>query len=125
MRFSVESRVPFLDRALTEFAFRLPERFFVTDDGTTKNLLRSAMRGVVPDAILDRRDKIGFATPEAEWLRERSADELVSANIGFLDAAAARQWHTMSEAELGLGAGGQWRLLNLARWVRVFGIDAR
>lgn len=125
MRFSVESRVPFLDRALTEFTFRLPERFFVTDDGVTKNLLRSAMRGVVPDAVLDRRDKIGFVTPEAEWLQELSGDELNSANIGFLDATASRDWHTMSEAALGLGAGGQWRLLNLARWVRVFDVDAR
>jgi asparagine synthase (glutamine-hydrolysing) len=31
-------------------------------------VFREAMRGLVPDAILDRRDKIGFATPEAEWL---------------------------------------------------------
>lgn len=70
MRFSVESRVPFLTKNLAEFIFSLPESYLVSGAGETKSLFRSAMRGIVPDAILDRRDKVGFITPEFEWLKD-------------------------------------------------------
>lgn len=68
MRFSVESRVPFLTTTLADFLLTLPEEYLVSPQGETKHLLRRAMRGLVPDEILDRRDKIGFATPEQAWL---------------------------------------------------------
>lgn len=69
MRFSVESRVPFLTQDLAEFLFSLPEDYLISKSGETKSIFRAAMRGIVPDEILDRRDKIGFATPEFEWLK--------------------------------------------------------
>lgn len=68
MRFSVESRVPFLTTDMADFMFSLPECYLVSSEGETKHLLRSALRGIVPDVVLDRRDKIGFATPEQQWL---------------------------------------------------------
>ncbi len=68
MRFSVESRVPFLTTDLAAFSLSLPEDYLVSPEGETKRLLRSAMRGIVPDEVLNRRDKIGFATPEQQWL---------------------------------------------------------
>ena len=71
MHYSIESRVPFLTTRLAEFALKLPEEHLIAPDGTTKFLLRTAFRGLMPDAILDRRDKIGFATPEGAWLRQR------------------------------------------------------
>src|SRR5205807_3214015 len=64
MAFSIESRVPFLTMPLVDFLLRLPEEHLIGRDGTTKNVFRQAMRGLVPDTILDRRDKIGFQTPE-------------------------------------------------------------
>ena len=67
MRFSIESRVPFLDRALNELLLSLPEDWLVGPDGTTKRILRDAVRGWIPDAVIDRRDKVGFETPETEW----------------------------------------------------------
>lgn len=70
MRFSVESRVPFLTTALADFLLTLPEEYLVAANGETKHLLRRAMRGLVPDEVLARRDKIGFATPEQAWLRQ-------------------------------------------------------
>ena len=70
MRFSVESRVPFLTTTLADFMLTLPEEYLVSPLGETKHLLRKAMRGLVPDEILDRRDKIGFATPEQAWLMQ-------------------------------------------------------
>ncbi len=70
MAFSIESRVPFLTPAIVNFVYQLPEEFIIGPDGTTKHVFRTAMRGLVPDAILDRRDKIGFATAENVWIRE-------------------------------------------------------
>lgn len=68
MRFSIESRVPFLTTELTEFLLSLPENYLISDGGETKHIFRAAMRGIVPDQSLDRRDKIGFQTPEQDML---------------------------------------------------------
>ena len=68
MAFSIESRVPFLTLPLAEFLLSLPEHFLISNEGETKHIFREAMRGIVPDSHLDRKDKIGFATPESEWL---------------------------------------------------------
>ena len=74
MAFSVESRVPFLDVDVAEFLLTLPEDYLVSSRGQTKRVLRAAMRGIVPDAILDRRDKIGFETPQRSWLKTAHLD---------------------------------------------------
>lgn len=68
MRFSVESRVPFLTLEQVEFALSLPEHYLVSTSGETKHVFRRAMQGIVPDEILLRKDKIGFEPPENEWL---------------------------------------------------------
>lgn len=68
MRFSVENRVPFLTVPIANFLLSLPEEYLISSQGETKSIFRAAMRDIVPDAVLDRRDKIGFATPEREWL---------------------------------------------------------
>jgi asparagine synthase (glutamine-hydrolysing) len=68
MRFSIESRVPFLTTGLADSLLTLPEHFLISPSGETKHVFRAAMRGIVPEDVLDRRDKIGFATPEFEWL---------------------------------------------------------
>ena len=70
MRFSVESRVPFLTTPLADFLLTLPEDYLISPGGETKRILRAAMRGIVPDAVLDRRDKVGFSTPEFAWMRQ-------------------------------------------------------
>jgi asparagine synthase (glutamine-hydrolysing) len=68
MAFSIESRTPFLTPALVNFVFSLPEEYIITADGKSKAVFRHAMRGIVPAPILERQDKIGFATPEQDWL---------------------------------------------------------
>jgi asparagine synthase (glutamine-hydrolysing) len=69
MAFSRESRLPFLDYRLVEFVLSLPtrQRFRNTE---TKWILRKAMEGININSILNRKDKIGFATPEGEWYQE-------------------------------------------------------
>ena len=56
MRFSVESRVPFLTLDQADLLLSLPEQYLISQAGETKSVFRAAMRGIVPDAILDRRD---------------------------------------------------------------------
>lgn len=126
MRFSIESRVPFLDRALAEFVLGLPEEWLIGPDGTSKRILRDAARGLIPDVVLDRRDKVGFATPQSDWLDRLGARPADPEHpIGFLTAAGDGSITAgLSEAQLLWGSGAHWRLINLHRWVALEGIDA-
>ncbi len=122
MRFSVESRVPFLTHQLADFTLGLPEEYLVSLQGESKHLLRAAMRGIVPDEVLDRKDKIGFATPEQNWLMGMSdtVREWLGHDIGlpFLDqqrivaefdqVVSGRRTYTMQI----------WRWINFIRWYR-------
>ncbi len=67
MAYSIESRVPFLTTGMAEFVLSLPENYLISNDGTSKCIFRAAMRDIVPDKILERRDKIRFQTPEMRW----------------------------------------------------------
>ena len=68
MRFSIESRVPFLTIPTADLLLSLPEEYLISNKGETKSVFRAAMRGIVPDHILDRKDKVAFETPEKSWL---------------------------------------------------------
>jgi len=78
MYHSVENRSPFLDRALFDFSLRIPVRHLVRD-GMAKAVLREAMRGIVPDMILDNRRKVGFNAPVLDFLDVR--DSAVRAQV--------------------------------------------
>ncbi|MCX7760505.1 MAG: asparagine synthase (glutamine-hydrolyzing) [Hydrogenothermaceae bacterium] len=68
MRFSIESRTPFADdRDLIEYIFRIPSIYKI-HNGWSKYILREAMKGILPEPIRLRKDKIGFATPEKKWI---------------------------------------------------------
>jgi asparagine synthase (glutamine-hydrolysing) len=67
MAHSLEARPPLLDHKLVEFAATIPSRFRIRD-GSTKYLFKQAMRGLLPDDIIDR-PKHGFAIPLARWFR--------------------------------------------------------
>lgn len=69
MWFSLESRVPFLDHRLVERTLSLPAEKIIAK-GMTKCILRESMKGILPEQIRLRKDKIGFMTPESEWFRE-------------------------------------------------------
>ncbi|HEU4883211.1 MAG TPA: asparagine synthase (glutamine-hydrolyzing) [Longimicrobium sp.] len=125
---SIESRVPFLTPRLAEFVFSLPEEYLIDGRGVTKSVFRRAMRGIVPDAILDRRDKIGFATPEARWLRSLApwVDGILTPEalrrVPVLDArTVGEEWRAAAA-----GTGGFdmriWRWINLVRWSQIHGV---
>jgi asparagine synthase (glutamine-hydrolysing) len=67
MAHSIEARPPLLDHRLVEFAAAIPSHLRLRD-GVTKYMFKRAMRGILPDDIIDR-PKRGFAVPLAEWFR--------------------------------------------------------
>lgn len=124
MAHGVEVRLPFLDRAVAEFGLSLPASF-VYRNGVRKAILRDAVRGIVPDQVLDSREKIGFEPPQAAWLVEpdwierieevlldpRSiARGLVRADVVEQDARA-KHWRDPS---------GIWRMLSVELWLNAF-----
>jgi asparagine synthase (glutamine-hydrolysing) len=121
MHWSIESRVPFLTHDLADFLLGLPEAYLVSPQGESKHLLRAALRGLVPDVVLDRRDKIGFATPEPLWLKALGPLALQWSEacdaVPFLNPAAMRR--TFERELLGDGrpTASTWRLLNLCGWL--------
>jgi asparagine synthase (glutamine-hydrolysing) len=118
MGVSLEGRVPFLDHKFVEFAMGIPERL-KTKDGVLKYILKEAVRGVIPDELIDR-PKQGFGVPVYEWffgeLGERTRQELddFCGMTDFLDRDAVVQ--LVDE-----GNGPQvWYLLNFALWWKQF-----
>jgi asparagine synthase (glutamine-hydrolysing) len=69
MATSVEVRVPFLDHKLVEFAMTVPSHMKYRN-GETKHILKRALRGVIPDRVIERR-KQGFGAPINEWMLDR------------------------------------------------------
>ena len=124
MAASIESRVPFLDHPLAEFAAGLPDRLKLRGL-TTKYVLREAMRGILPPAIIERR-KMGFPVPVGRWLRgpyRWLVDEFVlgerAAARDLFDPEVVRQIVARHQ-------GGEnhserlWSLINLEVWQRIF-----
>ncbi|WP_448524110.1 asparagine synthase (glutamine-hydrolyzing) [Pseudothermotoga sp.] len=128
MAFSVESRVPYLDHRIVEFLLCLPESYIIRD-GYTKAILRDSMRGIVPDKILDRKDKIGFATPEEIWMRRNK--EFVANKLRETVSLAGKGIKTefLKYAEQILEDPKKgyfsvlWRVLNVGDWIKVFNVE--
>lgn len=67
MAHGIEARVPFLSHHLVEFVLGLPSELKIRG-AMTKVILREAMTDRLPQSVLNRTDKIAFATPEASWM---------------------------------------------------------
>jgi asparagine synthase (glutamine-hydrolysing) len=125
MRWSIESRVPFLTTEIAEFLLSLPEHYLVSKKGETKHIFRSAMRDIVPDRILDRKVKVGFSTPENVWLKQLGSkvDEWLRPieTLPFLDASKCK-----SEIKAIINGNKSfdfkaWRIINYCRWIEITG----
>jgi len=114
MGVSLEARVPFLDHKFVELAMSIPEKM-KTRNGELKHILKKAVRGLIPDEIIDRR-KQGFGVPVYEWFSEQLGDftrgELDSfcRETDFLDRTEVMR---LLDANDGPRA---WYLLNFALW---------
>ncbi len=121
MSVSIEPRVPFLDHLLVEFTMNLPQELKV-EGGVAKSLFKDAVRGVLPDDVIDR-PKMGFGAPMVQWLRGRFGEamraELVSSR--FFERFPARRRavldmldrHRAGRAEFALYV---WTIYNAVAW---------
>lgn len=73
MAYSIEARVPFLDRQMVTFAAALEPGEKIRH-GVLKSVLRDAAGPLLPSVVRERRDKIGFAAPTAAWMRGALGD---------------------------------------------------
>lgn len=128
MAHSIESRVPFLDYRLVEFVLGLPDDYKLSN-GMTKRVLRDSMAGILPSAIQNRMDKLGFVTPEEVWLRERAPDAFRARLNKAIDSAAGvlkgNECRELLEAMI---QGRQrfsflpWRMISFGQWIDTFSV---
>ncbi|MGH7227806.1 MAG: asparagine synthase (glutamine-hydrolyzing) [Nitrospiraceae bacterium] len=126
MAFGIETRLPYLDYRVVEYLYRLDIRHKI-HLGWTKAVLREAMEGILPEEVRWRIDKMGFVTPEDQWLRtslrELAHDTLADARTrmrGYLNVKAAQralESHMAGRTNIG---NTIWRWMNIELWCRRF-----
>jgi asparagine synthase (glutamine-hydrolysing) len=128
MAHSVESRAPFLDYRLVEFALGCADEHKI-DDGITKVILRKAMKTTVPSAILTRYDKMGFVAPEYAWICElrpdffvKRVEKAVARTTGIVTPLAADRAKDIVLRRRPFDPV-VWRLITFADWMDLFEVQ--
>ena len=124
MAFSVEARTPFVDYRLVEFSFNQAANLRI-HQGWTKWVLRQAMAEMVPADIVWRKDKVGFETPQLEWLTSLLRDQEnwfgpQALSGQYLNLGEVRQRLPAMLQQLASNQGLLWRLMNVEAWLRVW-----
>lgn len=122
MSIPMEVRFPFLDHRIIDFAFRLPVDLLIRA-GWSKAILRIAMKDRIPDAVLKRKEKMGFPVPLEQWIKEglpcilaqfrnhpRSSERFINAE-SFLEIA-----HTLPPELV-------WRIHQVETWMQTYDLD--
>ena len=125
MACSIESRVPFLDHPLVEFAARIPDRFKI-HGGVQKYVLKKALKDLLPRSIVHRK-KMGFPTPLRQWLLDaqaepiyrmlRSRDGLLASHLDMREIELLIERHRSGRED---ATDRIWRLMNLQIWGDLF-----
>jgi asparagine synthase (glutamine-hydrolysing) len=129
MAHSIEARVPFLDHRLVEFSLALGSDHKIVG-ADTKRVLRRAMTGILPEKVVTRRDKLGFATPEQEWFRgplRRQIEDAIETTLrrfpDLLNADGVRRLASdMLEGRQAVDFR-LWRIANMGLWGERFGVS--
>ena len=127
MAYSVEERVPLLDRDLIQFAFSIPPKFKIYK-GIEKYIWRKALQGIVPQKILNRPKK-GFGVPYTDWISGEMRDVAVQtleegtlSTILFDQQKMKKLMNNMTRDPSDRSALVVWNLFALERWAKVFDI---
>jgi len=128
MAHSLETRVPLLDHKLVEFAATIPPELRLRG-GTTKYIFKRAMRGILPDEIIDR-PKRGFTVPLGRWFRSQLGNfvqEILLSetcrqrgimNTAYIEQMVTRRHHR-GDLDIHL-----WTIISFELWCRIF-LDGR
>jgi asparagine synthase (glutamine-hydrolysing) len=127
MAFGREVRLPFLDHRLVEYCFGLGPDLLL-NRAVTKVVLREAMRGIVPDDILDRKDKMAYAPPQRQWNRGVLRPWLEAMLQGAERRTDVFNPRTVREMRGRLLRGGRdtlvWRIASTEAWFQTM-VDAK
>lgn len=127
MAHSIEARVPFLDHRLVEFAYSLPDDF-LDKDGVTKRVMREAMDNLLPEKIKNRKDKMGFTTPEELWVKKEKPDffrkwilEAISVTDGIIKPESVAYFDRLVKGEVPFDYT-YWRMIMFSEWIKQFSV---
>ncbi|MDX2160384.1 MAG: asparagine synthase (glutamine-hydrolyzing) [bacterium] len=132
MAYGIEARVPFLDHRLAEFTLGVPSHQKIRG-AETKVFMRRALHGILPEAVVNRKDKLGYPTPFSQWLRGPLHDEV---QTYLHDTVLKRGWYDREQVKMlwddhaaGRRDNGQaiFRLITAEQWYTqaLSPIDAR
>jgi asparagine synthase (glutamine-hydrolysing) len=120
MRHSIETRLPFIDYKTLETAFSTNIEYKI-NEGWTKYLLRKVVDDILPEDVVWRKNKLGFAAPEKTWLESIDADmkeKIFSSNI----IETVSNLKKLSKNYNKLSYKTKWRLYNIAVWENIYDV---
>ena len=123
MAFSLESRVPFLNHKLVEFAFSLQNEDKINSKAETKYILRESLKNILPTAVYERKDKKGFVTPgEVLWLNGplRYLLDIDYNKLYFMNIGAVKQEIENYKKGDFSNAKFVWKIACLHYWLKNF-----
>ena len=121
MKFSIETRLPFLDYNLVDYSVALPLKYKIRN-GWTKYILRKSMNKLMPKNITWRKNKMGFELPE----RDLIASIGKSFRSDILDSKLLYQLCDMNKVKTSfdnLNKRTLWRMYNIAKWEKLFNVN--
>ncbi len=128
MKFSIESRTPFLDYRQVKLLFET-EGIYKIHNGWSKWILRNSMKSIVPDKVLWRRDKKGFPTPERKWMKilkpdfieivNQSKDELSS----YFNVDLILKEYDRILGDKKIKSHFLWKIYNFAKWKKMYKVS--
>lgn len=125
---SILNRMPLLTVELQDFVRSLPAEYLVRADQPIKSIESAAMRGLVPDAILARRERSGFPVPAREWLNELAPWVDINMkeveSLPFFEPRRVCQvWGSVRSQTASLSAAFLvWRWIFLSGWLRYMNV---
>ena len=121
MSYGVESRLPFMDYRLVEYCLNMSSDLKLKK-GITKTILRETMNGIVPEGIINRKDKMGFVTPQNEWMNDNKDFYLKLASEALDNMPFVNREEL--EVKINIDNNLLWRVINTGKWINKFKVSA-
>lgn len=127
MAHSIESRVPFLDYELVESIYRMPFEYKIRK-GITKAVMRDGLEGVLPEKIRKRYNKLGFVTPEDQWINhnveffEAELEKTCDSLANLISKEKVMEWYHAKAGNIPRGNSLVWRIICAGHWMKVFNV---
>jgi asparagine synthase (glutamine-hydrolysing) len=122
MHFSVETRLPLLDHRIVELGCSIPVHHKI-NKGWTKYILREAIKDHLPDDIVWRKNKLGFAAPQKTWVKAHRREMLETITKSELLRTLV-DMDALVSSDFDIDEASFWRLFIVARWENVFSVGA-